>query len=277
MLLQTKRSLSWPMVAFLLFIHGVALSAPFFFSWSALGLMFFLHWFLGCLGITLCFHRLLAHRSFKVPKWLEYLLTFIGTLNLQGGPIFWVAHHRRHHAHPDTDDDPHSSRRGFWWSHMGWVLWDFEEFAGFDQYKKYAPDLARDPFYVLVDSHQYLIVTQILFGCLLYALGGWPFVVWGIFVRMVLVFHATWFVNSATHFWGYRTFETNDDARNLWWVAVLTWGEGWHNNHHAQPKAARSGLLWWEFDPTYYVIWCLHKLGLAHSLHPHVRPPKLSS
>ncbi|WP_218082541.1 acyl-CoA desaturase [Anthocerotibacter panamensis] len=271
-LLQTKRSLSWTMVLFFTFIHMVALTAPLFFTWQALALTVFLHWFLGCVGITLCYHRLLAHRSFVVPKWFEYVLAFIGTLNMQSGPIFWVSRHRRHHAHPDTDDDPHSSKWGFWWSHMGWVLYDFEAFNTLEKYRRYAPDLARDPVYVFFD--RYFALFQVALGVLFYFLGGWPFVVWGIFVRLVFVFHATWFVNSATHFWGYRTFETKDDARNLWWVALVTWGEGWHNNHHAQPKAARTGLLWWELDPTYWVIWLFEKVGLARSVHPHVMPSK---
>lgn len=267
MLLQAKRSFSWVTVGFLVVLHGMALLGPFFFSWSALGLMIFLHWFLGCIGITLCYHRLLAHRSFVVPKWFEYILVFIGTLNMQGGPIYWVAHHRKHHARPDTDDDPHSSKHGFWWSHLGWMLWSYEGFSGYENYRRYAPDLDRDPFYVFLD--RYFVLIQVLFGLGLFALGGWSWVIWGIFVRMVVVFHTTWFVNSATHFWGYRTFETKDDARNLWWVALLTYGEGWHNNHHAQPRAARAGLLWWELDPTYWMIWIFKQLGLAHSLRPH--------
>ncbi len=275
MLLQTKRTLSYKAIFFFVFVHGMALLAPFFFNWQAFGLMIFLHWLLGSVGVTLCYHRLLAHRSFVVPKWLERVLAFIGALNIQGGPVFWVARHRRHHAHPDTDDDPHSSKRGFWWSHMEWVLWDFEEFDAFEQYKKFAPDLARDPFYVFLD--RYFVLLQIPLGLVLFALGGWPFVIWGIFVRLVVVYHTTWFVNSATHFWGYRNFDTKDDARNLWWVALLTYGEGWHNNHHANPRAARSGLLWWEIDPTYWLILLLKQLGLASSLRPHAMPTKTLS
>ncbi|MDJ0693167.1 fatty acid desaturase [Mastigocoleus sp. MO_188.B34] len=249
-------------VAFFATFHLLALLAPWFFSWSALGLTLFLHWLLGSIGICLGYHRLLSHRSFQVPKWLEYIIATLGALSLQGGPIFWVGGHRQHHAHTeDLDKDPYSAKRGFWWSHMQWILSPRPEFFDYQIYKNYAPDLARQGFYRWLN--RYFLFLQIPLGLLLYVLGGWSFVVYGIFVRSVLLWHSTWLVNSATHMWGYRTFNHNDNARNCWWVSVLTYGEGWHNNHHTFPHLAKSGLRWWEIDITWWAISLLKTLGLA--------------
>lgn len=261
--------LSWTNVGFFGIIHALALLAPWFFSWSALGVMIFLHWLLGSVGICLGYHRLLTHRSLILPKWLEYAIATLGVLALQGGPIFWVAGHRLHHAHTEHEDkDPYSARRGFWWSHMGWILYPRAEFFDRDMYQKYAPDLARDPFYQWMN--RYFLLLQIPLGLLLYALGGWSFIIYGVFLRAVILWHTTWFINSATHLRGYRTFETEDGSRNLWWAAILTYGEGWHNNHHAYPNVAKAGWRWWEIDATWWVIQTLKTLGLAKKV---VMPP----
>ncbi|MDJ0680072.1 MAG: fatty acid desaturase [Xenococcaceae cyanobacterium MO_167.B52] len=254
--------ISWVSVAFFATFHLLALSAPWFFSWSALGLTLFLHWLLGSIGVCLGYHRLLSHRSFQVPKWLEYAIATLGALSLQGGPIFWVGGHRQHHAHTeDLEKDPYSAKRGFWWSHMQWILSPRPEFFDYEIYKNYAPDLARQPFYRWLNN--YFLFLQIPLGLLFYVLGGWSFVVYGIFVRSVLLWHSTWLVNSATHMWGYRTFEADDNARNCWWVSLVTYGEGWHNNHHTYPHLAKSGLRWWEIDVTWWAIQVLRGLGLA--------------
>jgi len=266
---ENEPGLNWPTVAFFGSIHLLALSAPWFFSWSALGVALLLHWLFGSIGICLGYHRLLSHRSFQVPQWLEYAIAFIGALALQGGPIFWVAGHRLHHAFAeDEQKDPYSARRGFWWSHMLWLFYPHAEFFDYEQYKRFAPDLVRDPFYCWLNRN--FLLLQIPLGLLLYALGGWPFVFWGMFVRAVLLWHCTWFINSVTHLWGYRTFETNDNSRNLWWAAILTYGEGWHNNHHAHPNVAKAGWRWWEIDITWWSIWCLKTFGLAYKV---VMPP----
>lgn len=245
--------------------HGLALLASFYFSWSAIAVTLFLHWLFGGIGICLGYHRLLSHRSFQVPKWLEYGIALLGAMAIQGGPLFWVGNHRRHHAH--TDDmvqDPHSARRGFWWSHMGWIL--AAQKATFDErhYRHLAPELARQPFYRWLD--RWFLFLQVPLAVLLYAFGGWSFVIYGIFVRSVLLWHTTWLVNSATHRWGYQTFKTEDNARNLWWVSLLTYGEGWHNNHHTYPHAAQSGYRWWEIDVTWWVIRGLKQIGLARKV-----------
>lgn len=261
--------LSWSNVAFFSAFHLLALLAPWFFSWSALGVMLFLHWLFGSIGICLGYHRLLSHRSFRVPKPLEYTFGLLGALALQGGPIFWVAGHRLHHAFTeDIDKDPYSARRGFWWSHILWILYPRPEFFDVDTYRKNAPDLARDPFYTWLD--RYFLLLQIPLAGLLYLLGGWPFVVYGVFVRVVLLWHTTWLINSVTHLFGDRTFDTEDGSRNLWWAAILTFGEGWHNNHHAYPRVAKAGWKWWQIDITWWVIHALKTVGLAKKV---IMPP----
>jgi fatty-acid desaturase len=271
-LLSSPRSnppFNWATVAFFATIHAFALLAPWFFSWSALGVMLLLHWLFGSIGICLGYHRLLSHRSFQVPKGLEYTIAFIGALALQGGPIFWVAGHRLHHAYTeDEDKDPYSARRGFWWSHMLWMFYPHPEFFDYQEYKRFAPDLERDPFYRWLN--RYFFLLQLPLGALLYWLGGWSFVIYGMFVRAVLLWHSTWFINSVTHVWGYRSFNIPDNSRNLWWAAILTYGEGWHNNHHAYPNVAKAGWHWWEYDPTWWAIWLLKHIGLAHKV---VMPP----
>ena len=252
-------------IAWVLIMHLGLLAAPFTFTWPAFFLFAILSWVTGGLGITLCYHRLLTHRSFKAPKPVEYFLTFLGVLSSEGGPINWVARHRIHHAYPDTEDDPHSPRKGFWWSHMFWL---FRHRPILDVYKFYSPwakDLVRDPFHRFINSTHGLY--QILLGIGLFLWGGWPFLVWGLFVRTIFVYHITWFVNSATHKWGYKTYAVNDDSSNLWWVALLSFGEGWHNNHHAFQRSARHGLKFWEFDQTYLTIKLMSFFKLASRIH----------
>lgn len=252
-----------PVLLFMAIVHGGALFAllPANFSWAGVGVAVFLHWVTGGLGITLGFHRLLTHRSFQTPKWLEYFFAFCGTLACEGGVIDWVGMHRLHHLHSDQTADPHDSNRGFWWSHMGWML---REIPSRDQVSRFTKDLHDDPIYQFLDV--YYIPLQLLLATVLYLLGGWSFVVWGVFVRLVAVFHCTWLVNSATHQFGYRTYESGDRSTNCWWVALLTYGEGWHNNHHAFQHSARHGLQWWEIDLTWMTIQLLQSLGLAQKV-----------
>ncbi|BAY46656.1 stearoyl-CoA 9-desaturase [Scytonema sp. HK-05] len=262
-------TLSWINVAFFGTFHALAILAPWCFSWSALGVMIFLHWLFGSIGICLGYHRLLTHRSLQVPKWLEYGLAIVGALAMQGGPIFWVAGHRLHHAHTeDPDKDPYSSQRGFWWSHMLWIFYPRAEFFEEQHYKRFAPELYRDPFYRWLNRN--FLPLQIPVGVLLYALGGWSFVIYGVFLRAVVLWHTTWFINSAAHLRGYRSFQLKDNSRNLWWAAILTYGEGWHNNHHAHPNVAKAGYSWWEVDMTWWAIKTLQTLGLAKKV---VMPP----
>ena len=262
-------------VAGIVFIHAGLLFAPFTFNWNAFWVFVVLQWITGGLGVTLGFHRLLTHRSFQAPKWLEYLLTFLGSLASQGSPIKWVATHRVHHAFSDRPQDPHSPNRGFWRAHMFWLFAYGEVLDHPTKFTRYAPELARDPVHQFIHNTHGL--HNLILGLLLYAWGGWSFVVWGIFVRTAFVYHGTWLVNSAAHIWGYQTYQTNEGSRNNWWVAILTYGEGWHNNHHAYPSSAAHGLRWWEFDLTYLIIRFLALFGLADTIRlPRGAPAQLS-
>ena len=260
---EKKLPFDWITFAYIAAIHLVAALAflPNFFSWSAVGVALIMHWVTGGLGVTLGFHRLLSHRSLEVPKWLEYFLVFCGTLSAQGSVIDWVGLHRMHHKYSDNSPDPHDSNKGFWWSHMGWMI---HEVPLKKDIPKYTQDINSDPVYQFFSK--YFILIQVAFGLFLYAIGGWSFVIWGVFVRLAVVFHCTWFVNSATHKFGYQTYESNDQSRNCWWVALLTYGEGWHNNHHAYQYSARHGLRWWELDITWLTIRFLEILGLAKNV-----------
>ena len=260
--------LDWPIVMWIVFLHAGALAAPFTFTWQGLGLMLGLGWLTGSIGICMGFHRMLTHRSFRTSKPLRWFIAWIGGLAGEGSAIHWVANHRRHHAHSDEVGDPHSPQDGSWWSHMIWFMWNYTsaDYAAYN--KRWAPDLAKDPVMQFLDKT--FILWHVVLGAILagigYWLGGatmaWSFVIWGMFVRLCYVLHSTWFVNSASHMWGYRTYETSDDSRNNWWVALLTYGEGWHNNHHAYPSMARAGHKWWELDITFWVIRGLEKCGL---------------
>ena len=252
--------------------HIGAIAALFMFSWKAFFVALFLYWVAGSLGIGLAYHRLLTHRGFKCPKWLEYFLTVCATLALEGGPIFWVAVHRLHHQITDKPGDPHSPRDGGFWAHMGWIMsGESLHNANGDKLLPYVPDLRKDKFHLWISKYHY--VPMIVLGLGLLAIGGWPMVMWGVCFRTVFLLHSTWFVNSATHMWGSKRFATDDDSRNLWWVAYLSFGEGWHNNHHAHPQSARHGLAWYEFDLNWYAIKTLSKLGLTWD----VKLPKLRS
>ena len=257
---------NWPTGIALAAIHIVALMAllPAFFSWGALAAMVTLWYLTGAIGICLCFHRILTHRSLAVPKPLEYAMAILGSLALQGGPIEWVATHRKHHAHTDADGDPHDAHQGLWWTHIEWLYAPNKSFPRGAEQLRYAPDLCNDPFYRTLEK--LVLPLQIALGVGLFALGGWAFLVWGIFARLVYVYHITWFVNSASHRFGYRNFRTEDKSTNCWWVAVLAWGEGWHNNHHAFPFSARHGMRWFEIDFTWLTIKLLAGLKLAREI-----------
>ena len=253
--------INWITATFMILFHIGAVVALFFFTWKALFLAMFLWWVSGSLGIGMGYHRLLTHRGYKTPKWVEYFLTVCATLALEGGPIFWVATHRIHHQKSDMPGDPHSPHDGGWWAHVGWILMGEAKHNNTRLMSKYAPDLAKHPFYVWLNNYHW--VPQVLLAGLLFAIGGLSMVLWGVCLRVVIGLHATWLVNSATHMWGSRRFDTRDDSRNSWWVALITFGEGWHNNHHAHPTSARHGLAWYEFDMSWIQIQILRFFGVA--------------
>ena len=256
-----KGPIIWVTTIFLTLFHVGAVVALFMFSWKALGISLFLLWVSGGFGIGVGYHRLLTHRGYKTRKWLEYLVTICGTLALEGGPIAWVATHRVHHQNADVDGDPHSPREGGFWAHMGWVISGRAMHNVTTELLCYVPDLRKDKFHLWISKYHW--VPMAVLAVLLFALGGWPYVMWGIFLRTTVGLHSTWLVNSATHMWGNQRFATGDDSRNSFWVALLTCGEGWHNNHHSEPQSARHGLAWYEIDLNWYAIRTLSALGLV--------------
>lgn len=254
---------------FMVAFHIGAIAALFMFSWKALALGALLWYISGSLGIGMGYHRLLTHRGYKTYKPVEYFLTFCATLALEGGPMFWVATHRVHHQNTDVEGDPHSPRDGGFWAHMGWIITGRALHNHSSALLPYVPDLRKDKFHVFISRWHWLPIT--LLGVVLLAVGGIQYVLWGIFLRTVLGLHATWLVNSATHMWGKQRFLTGDTSKNSFWVAMMTFGEGWHNNHHAHPQSAKHGLAWYEVDLNWYGISALRALHLAWD----VKLPKL--
>ena len=263
--LPRRQSLNWLTTLVLIVLHVGAIAALFMFNWRDFGIAVFMYWFATGLGISMGYHRLHTHRSYQVPIWMEYLFAACGALTLEGGPIFWVAVHRLHHQNSDQPGDPHSPRDGAWWSHVGWILTGETNHNNTRLMSKYAPDLAKHKFYVWLNNYHW--VPTVVMAALMRAFGGWSMMLWAVCFRIVFGLHATWAVNSATHLWGARRFATRDDSRNTWWVALFTFGEGWHNNHHAHPTSARHGLAWYEFDLSWIQIKALRLVGLAKKVY----------
>jgi stearoyl-CoA desaturase (delta-9 desaturase) len=248
----------------LVLLHIAAIAALFRFSWKNVAIAAVFYYMTTGLGISMGYHRLHTHRSYKVPRWLEYFFALCGTLTLEGGPIFWVAVHRLHHQLSDQPGDPHSPRDGAFWSHMGWILWGETNHNNTKVMSKYAPDLAKHKFYVWLTNYHW--VPNVVLGAIVLVLGGVDMFLWAMCFRIVFGLHATWAVNSATHMFGRRRFNIRDDSRNTWWIAIISFGEGWHNNHHAHPTSARHGLAWYEFDPSWILIKSLRFFGLAKNV-----------
>ncbi|TWT50625.1 Fatty acid desaturase [Rubripirellula amarantea] len=278
----------WSYVAVLSVVHVLALGIfiPYLFTWSGLILGILGHFTFGMLGITIGYHRLLTHRGFTCPKWLEHSLAMMGMCNLQDSPARWVAIHRMHHQHSDRQPDPHSPLANFVWGHVGWVVCRHRDLDKTSHYERYVRDLLRDPFYLRLERHDGWFFVY-LFHSLLITMAGAAFgyfvggsgseviryaaswTVWAVAARTVFVLHGTWSVNSLSHLFGYRNYETRDHSTNNWLVALISHGEGWHNNHHAQPRSAAHGHRWWEFDMSWRVIQFLEMIGLAKDV---VRP-----
>ena len=213
-------------------------------------------------GLTAGYHRYFAHRGYKATRWFQFVVAWFGASALQRGPIWWAGHHRLHHKHSDTEDDPHSPVvRSVWWSHMGWVLSarysDKDGWAEMKDFKKY-PELRL--------LEKYDVVPGVLLGVFCYLVAGWSGLAWGFLLSTVLVYQVTFMVNSVCHLFGRRRFVTTDESRNNWLVALLTFGEGWHNNHHHYPSAARQGFRWWELDISYLTLKALSCFGIVWDL-----------
>ena len=256
-----QKGVNWITTIAMVAFHIAAVAAFFYIDLGAIITAVVLYFVAGMLGIGMAYHRLLTHRSYKTPLWMEYFLTLCATLALEGGPIFWVATHRVHHQKSDRDGDPHTPREGSFWAHMGWIIMGQGLHQETALLARYTPDLSKDKFHVALTKWHW--VPQVVVGLVLLAFGGIPYVLWGIGARTVFGLHTTWAVNSATHLWGRRRFATKDDSTNNWWVALLTFGAGWHNNHHAHPTSARHGLAWYEVDLNWMGISFLRMLGLA--------------
>ena len=257
--------LNWNTIIAVSIFHVLAVVALFTFSWQNLLAAGVLWWVAGSLGIGVGYHRLLTHRGFVAPKWLEYFLSVCGSLALQSGPLTWVTTHRLHHAFTETDKDPHSPRNGTYWAHMGWIFRGTAQNQTWATMMRYCPDITRDRFQVALNKYYWVPIVAV--GLLLFAIGGWTMLFWGVFLRTVVGWHFTWLVNSATHLWGTRRFETRDDSRNNALIAAVSFGEGWHNNHHAYPRSARHGLEWYQIDLNWIQIWALEKVGLVKNVH----------
>ncbi len=262
-------------------VHLLALLAliPYCFSWTGVIVMLIGVHVFGQ-GITIGYHRLLTHRSFRTPTWVEHIFAILGICCLEDTPVRWVVIHRMHHVDSDEQPDPHTPLVNFLWSHMGWLMYRNRATHSMSATEKFGKDLLRDPFYMKLEKRPilqfYIVYIQLMIYFVAGFIAGWFYgglasaiqlgvslVVWGVFVRTVAVWHITWSVNSLSHMFGYRNYDTGEESRNNWLVALLTVGEGWHNNHHQDPSAATVQHRWWEFDISYYEIKLLEKLGLA--------------
>lgn len=249
-------------------------------SWVALYACLALY-FVRMIGITAGYHRYFSHRTYQTSRLFQFLLALLGASAAQQGPLWWAAHHRYHHKFSDTQNDVHSpSLHGFWWAHVGWILAPENQKTRYDM----VPDLAKFPELRFLDKF-YLLpplvlavslwVSGTVLNSYLPALGtsGLQLLVWGFFVGTVLLYHSTFSVNSLTHLFGRRRFETKDNSRNCWPVAIITMGEGWHNNHHQYPSSERHGFRWWEIDISHYVLRLLCWMRIVWDLRS---PPKMS-
>ncbi|MCA9230198.1 MAG: fatty acid desaturase [Planctomycetales bacterium] len=273
-------------------IHLLACLAfvPWFFSWTGVVLCVLGLYVFGTLGINLCYHRLLTHQGFVAPKWLEHSLAILGVCTMQDTPACWVAMHRMHHKYSDTRPDPHSPLVNFLWGHCGWLMIVNRDFRNVNYYERFVRDILKDPFYLRLERNSFWTVVYAIHALVFFLIGfgigratgttamdgvqfGLSLVVWGVLLRTVVTWHITWSVNSVTHLWGYQNYNTRENSQNNMLIGLLSNGEGWHNNHHADQRAASHGHHWWEFDVTWLTIRLLEIIGLAKDV---VRPKSWS-
>ncbi len=260
-------NIDWVVFTWMVVMHAGALAAPFFFSWEALATAFVLHWFTASIGICLGYHRFLSHKSLKLVAPVRFVTLLAGSLSGEGSPLVWAATHRLHHQRSDQEGDPHSPLITAIWSHLTWMFVKRTKAEQDALFKKYTPDLMNDRMLLFFEKTYFwwLVVS----GVALLSI-SLPMLLWGLCMRMVMVYHGTWFVNSATHIWGYRNYDVRDESRNLWWVAIWAYGEGWHNNHHAHPSVAPAGHQWWELDMTWWAIKTLRFCRLAYDVNDRI-------
>jgi stearoyl-CoA desaturase (Delta-9 desaturase) len=218
-------------------------------------------------GITGGYHRYFSHKAYKTGRVFQFLLAFLGASSVQKGPLWWAGTHRKHHRFSDREGDPHSPKEGFWHSHAGWIFsgeWDETDTNAIRDFAQY-PELNW--------LNRWHIVPPLMLVALCWGIGGLSGLVWGFAISTTLLWHSTYAINSLAHVWGSRRYETTDTSRNNLWLALLTMGEGWHNNHHRYAASSRNGFFWWEVDFTYYTLRGLEKLGLIWDLR--TPPPEL--
>jgi stearoyl-CoA desaturase (delta-9 desaturase) len=288
--------IAWPTAIGIVGYHLLALLVlwPWLFSWTGVVLAGLGCYVFGTLGINLCFHRLLTHRGFVCPRWLERAFALLGVCCMQDTPARWVATHRQHHQHSDEQSDPHSPLVNFFWGHAGWLLVENGDTQRLNLYERYARDIIRDRFYRSLEKGAAWAWINLVQWAVYFSAGlavGWlmtnepsegvrfglSLLFWGVILRTVVVWHITWSVNSVTHRWGYRNYATDDDSKNNFFIGIVSNGEGWHNNHHALPRAARHGHRWWELDVTWITIHILQILGLAWDVVEPAAPHRCSS
>jgi len=274
--LEGERRVDWLRVLPFAVLHLSCLGVLWV-GWSPLaGVVAVLAYWVRMFAVTAFYHRYFSHRTFRTSRLVQFLFAVLGSAAAQRGPLWWAGHHRHHHRHSDTTGDLHSPREhGFWWSHMLWITTR----SNFPTRLYNVSDLARFPELRVLDRFD--VIVPLLLALAMYALGdycgtrlpesgtsGGQMLVWGFSVSTVVLFHATCTINSLAHLFGSRRFATRDNSRNNLWLAFITMGEGWHNNHHRYPGSTRQGFYWWELDPTYYLLKLLSWIGLVSDLRP---------
>ena len=270
-----NRKIQWLRILPFILLH-IACLGVFWVGVSWFAVVFMLVFYLiRMFAITAFFHRYFSHKTFQTSRLVQFIFALVGTMSAQRGPLWWVAHHRYHHRHTDTAQDPHSSTHGFWYSHVVWFLNEYN----FATRKEVIKDWLQYPELIWLDRFSLIVV--LLTAMSIYALGEivaimWPglgttglqLVVWGFVISTVLLTHATLCINSLAHHYGKRDFDTNDHSRNNLFLSIITLGEGWHNNHHYYAGSTRQGFYWWQIDVTYYVLKLMSWLGLVWGLKP---------
>ena len=282
---DAKSRILWEnLVPFVVFHSLIPLAFfPSIFSWWGVAFLPVGNYLFCSLGIGAGYHRLLTHRGFQCPKWFEYILATLGMCSLQDSPIRWALVHRIHHQHSDHQPDPHTPMAGVFWSHVGWMFVENRELDTAAMYDRYARDLLRDRYYFWMQRGGRWVIVYLAHALIITALGfgfGWlvsgdigtatrvglQWFLWGVIYRTIFTWHVTAAINSASHLWGYRNYETRENSRNNWLCGILTNGEGWHNNHHADPRSARHGHRWWELDLTYMTLCLCERIGLVWNI-----------
>ncbi|MFO0581122.1 MAG: acyl-CoA desaturase [Anaeromyxobacter sp.] len=260
--MKRAQGINWPGIIPFVAVHLVGFATPFLVAptWGLAALAVGVY-YVRMFGITAGYHRYFSHRAYRTSRAFQFALAWLGATASQKGALWWAAHHRDHHRYSDTEDDIHSPLvGGFVWSHVGWIVDRGYEGTNYDRVK----DLAKYPELMWIERHWWVPPATLAVG--LFLAGGWAWVLWGFFLSTTVLWHGTFVINSLAHVIGSRRYETTDGSRNSFVLALVTMGEGWHNNHHFYPGTANQGFFWWEWDPSYYVLRGLAALGLVWDL-----------